>query len=773
MQDLVVRVALVMGFVLILMPGNVAGQDQGEDERRALEDGGLIPGRPTVRPTRTDTAPEIDGRLDDEVWRTAALITEFTQQSPLDGAPATEETEVYVAYDSENIYLAFYAHYEDPSIMRANRVDRDRALLDDLITVYFDTFLDQQRGYEFDVNGYGVQGDGIISAGGRRGRGGGRGGGGGGGAASRGGIPPADRSWNALFETGGRIVADGFTAEMAIPFKSLRYPSRERDQPHRWGLQIVREVKNKDQENQVWAPMSRGVSSFFQQMGVLEGIVNLSTSRNIEVLPTFTTIEHGTLDATIPGFAHTATDPDAGVNLKYGVTSTLTADFTVNPDFSQIESDQAQIEVNQRFALFFPELRPFFLEGAEMFNFLSPVTFIHTRTIVDPDYGAKLTGQVGAMSIGVLAANDIAPGKVDDELDPAFGRSANTFIGRARYDLYAESNVGVIFTHREFMSGYSRILGADANFRLSRTVTFRAVGVGARNLDSDGVESRNGHMVGTLLRQSGRNVNWSLNAYEISPDFDTDVGFVRRTDERRASGNIGYVFWPNGRIVNWGPRINVLRNWDFDRVVQDKRVGLGLNFLLAGNIGLSGNYDREMERFGGIDFDKNRFSARASKNSRSYSFGGNFSMGDQIRFSADPRLGDQFGWGVDAQVRPTTSISTGLSLTATRLTIDGVEEFDVTIARGTTTYQVTEKLGFRNILEFNTLDETVDVNLLATYRVNAGTVFFIGYDDHYQQADLIEGDRDGDGIDEQLFFNKDLRRTNRAIFMKLQYLLRY
>ena len=178
MQDLVVRVALVMGFVLILMPGNVAGQDQGEDERRALEDGGLIPGRPTVRPTRTDTAPEIDGRLDEEVWRTAALITEFTQQSPLDGAPATEETEVYVAYDSENIYLAFYAHYEDPSIMRANRVDRDRALLDDLITVYFDTFLDQQRGYEFDVNGYGVQGDGIISAGGRRGRGGGRGGGG-------------------------------------------------------------------------------------------------------------------------------------------------------------------------------------------------------------------------------------------------------------------------------------------------------------------------------------------------------------------------------------------------------------------------------------------------------------------------------------------------------------------------------------------------------------------------------------------------------------------
>ena len=254
----------------------------------------MVPDRPTVRPTRTDTPPDIDGRLDDEVWKTAALITEFVQQSPLDGAPATEETEVYVAYDADNLYFAFYAHYEDPSIMRANRVDRDQASSDDLMTVYFDTFMDQQRGYDFDVNAYGVQGDGILSTSGsssfhRRGGGG---------------IPYADRSWNALFETGAQIVEDGYTAEMAIPFKSLRYPSRARGEAHRWGFQIVREVKSKDQENQVWAPMSRDESSFFAQMGVLDGMVNLSTSRNIEVLPTFTTIRHGAIDPTIPAFAH-------------------------------------------------------------------------------------------------------------------------------------------------------------------------------------------------------------------------------------------------------------------------------------------------------------------------------------------------------------------------------------------------------------------------------------------------------------------------------------
>jgi hypothetical protein len=445
----------------------------------------------------------------------------------------------------------------------------------------------------------------------------------------------------------------------------------------------------------------------------------------------------------------------------------------VNPDFSQIESDRAQIEVNQRFPLFFPELRPFFVEGAEIFDVSGPVTFVHTRTIVDPDYGAKLTGQIGAVSIGVMAANDAAPGKVADEMDPAFDRSAQTFIGRARYDLYTESFLGVIFTDREFLDGYSRLFGVDGNFRLSPIITGAARAVGAWNLDSDGVEQRNGHVFDVRLSQNGRNVEWFASAYEISPNFDTDVGFVRRTDERRLNGNIGYLFWPNGRIVNWGPRIRVLRNWDFDGNVQDENLGFSLNSSVAGNISVGANYDLEMERFDGIDFDKKRFSARANMNRRSYSFGGNFGVGDEIRFTDDPRLGDEFRWSINGQVRPTTSISTGLSLSATQLTVDGVEEFDVKILRSTTTYQATDRLGFRNIMEFDSLDKEFDFNLLATYRINAGTVFYAGYDDHYQQANLIEDDFDGDGIDEGLFSTRDLHRTNRAIFVKLQYLLRY
>jgi hypothetical protein len=716
-----------------------------------------------VTPTRTDMPPLIDGALDDPMWETAAHITEFTQQQPLDGAPATEATDVYIAYDSDRLYFGFHVHYKDPSIMRANRVERDRAMMDDLMTVYLDTFLDQQRGYDFDVNGYGVQGDGILSVGG-------------GPRGFRGGnmaIPPADRSWNALFDTAARIVEDGFVAEMAIPFKSLRYPTPPPGEPHRWGFQVVREVKSKNEENQVWAPMSRDQTSFFAQMGLLEGMTDLTTSRNIEILPTVTAIQYGEIDPTRPAFVNQSADPDMGVNVKYGITSNLTADFTVNPDFSQIESDRPQIEVNQRFPLFFSELRPFFVEGAEIFAVQAPVTFVHTRTIVDPDYGAKLSGQVGRLSLGVLTANDRAPGKVDDQADPAFDKTAQTFIARALFDLYTESNIGAIFTDREFLDGHSRIGGLTSNWRLGRTISGDLSLVGSR-YKAPGDAEVDGNMIATRWSQNGRNVGWSVNAFQVSPDFRTDVGFVRRRDQRDVGASLSYRFWPESWLINWGPSVNYGRTYDFDDVRQDENLRLGLNFSFARSISLNGNFNRDMERWSDIEFEKTSFSFGGRVNtSRRYNFGGNFSFGDEIYYAGDV-LGHQVGWGLNAQVRPTDAVSTSLSFDSRRLTLPETDEtaFDVDIIRAQTTWQITDRLGVRNITEYNTEDETFDLNVLFNYRVNAGTVVYLGYDDHYQQGDLIVGDRDGDGLEEQLYFTGDLRRTNRAIFAKFQYLFR-
>ena len=437
---------------------------------------GILTGRPTVRPARTVDAFDIDGLLDDAVWRNAVRVTEFIQQNPVDGAPASEETDVFLA-DDDNLYLGFHARYSNPGIMRANRVDRDRAGFgDDTISVYFDTFLDQQRAYVFSVNGYGVQGDSIVGGSGGGGRGGFRGGG-------RGGIPFGDSSWDALYDSAGTPVDDGFTAEMAIPFKSLRYPARGGGAPHTWGFQIVRRIRGKD-ETVVWSPVSRDVAGFLPQMGVLDGMTGLSTSRNLEIQPTFTAFQFGKLDEDLGRVVDGDPEPEVGVNFKYGVTPNLTAEFTINPDFSQSESDRPQVEVNQRFALFCPELRPFFLEGAEIFQIGAPVNVVHTRTIVDPSYGAKLNGKAGKTTLGVLFASDEGASLgIDDPLDRQFGQSAQPFVGRVRYDLYSESFIGGIVTDREYLDGYSRLVGMDSNFRIGQTHQFgiRALGTDRRD----------------------------------------------------------------------------------------------------------------------------------------------------------------------------------------------------------------------------------------------------------------------------------------------------
>ena len=760
-----------------LSPGDVTGGialDDGAERFGIAAGAGVLTGRPTVRPPVVDAPPAIDGRLDDEAWAAAVRITEFVQLSPLDGAPGTEATEVFIAYDSTNIYLGFHAHYANPDMLRANRSDRDRSPGDDAFVVYFDPFLDQQRAYVFTVNAYGVQTDAILSA---RGGGGGFGGGGGDGGGPRGffGPPRGDRSWDTLFDSAGRVVQDGFTAEMAIPFKSLRYPRRGGTTPHRWGFQIARRIRGKN-ETVVWSPVRRDVAGFLPQMGVLDGMTGLSTSRNIEILPTFTAFQFGALDDA-GQFANDRAKPEGGVNFKYGVTSNLTADVTFNPDFSQIESDRPQIEVNQRFALFYPELRPFFLEGAEIFQFRGPVNLVHTRTIVDPRYGAKLTGKAGSTTIGVMYANDEAPGYDDEVIDRGAGQSAQTFVGRMRYDLYSESYVGAIFTSREFAASTNQVAGLDSNFRLGDTHSFGVRAVGTQDTDLDGLET-SGFLLDASIRKTGRNLSYFLAHYALSPDFQTDVGFVRRVDQRATFGNVSYSWWPEHWIISWGPVFNYMRGYNFEGILEDEQYSGGLNFSLTNNVRFDANVNREMERFGGINFFKTRFRYMGVNSaSRRVSFGIGSSGGDQIYYDEErPYLGRDFGWNGFLNLRFMSRLSTRIFVDTNRfvdVTAGDELVFDVNVFRTQTTYQFTDRLLFRNISEYYSFDQKLSLNFLLTYRINAGTVFYVGYDDRYQQGDLIERDANGDGIDDRYFPTTSMLRTNRALFTKLQYLFRY
>ena len=757
--------------------GAFQGTGQGLEQTQFTRDG-----RRRAVAVWTSRPPRIDGRLDDTVWSSLTPITGFVQTSPVEGAPATERTEVWIAYDRDHLYVAFHAHYSDPSIVRATRAERDQGRADDRMAVLFDPFRDQQRAYLFSVNGYGVQNDAIVNAGAgasrsrsRVGRSSGGSGGGSGGSGGRSGGSRSggtftagfgirgDLSWDALFEAGGRLVEDGWTAEMAIPFKSLRYPSRSANQMHRWGFQVSRNIREKS-ESLVWSPVSTDVAGQLTQMGVLDGLLDLSRSRNLEFLPTFTGLQAGSFDPGSGGFRNGGPAGELGLGVKYGVTSNLTLDVTLNPDFSQIESDQPQVEVNQRFALFYPELRPFFLEGQEIFAAATPVTLVHTRTIVDPRFGAKLSGKVGDVTLGVFVTDDEATGGLDDGSSPGSGRVAQSFIGRARYDLYPESYVGVIATAREHGADYTRVGGVDGRLRLNRThsVSFTVAESAHRH-------ALDGELGGSIreidFAREARNLTYSLAHSSIEPGVRTGTGFIPRVDVRRTDASVGYRWWPGSRILSWGPSFTYLRNYSHQGGLEDEQFRGAVNFEFIRGVRLSGGVNRDLERYGGIDFRKTSYSFAGAVSSRHVTVVGDFNGGDGIYFGDDPFLGRAAGGRLAVYVRPGTRLRADLEVLSSRF-VDplGATVFDVRIFRTRAYYQFSNRLMLRHILEHNTLRGTLGNNLLLTYRINAGTAAFLGYDDRFLR---------GAQLDAMLFPARHFERTNRAVFTKVSYLFRF
>ena len=428
-------------------------------------------------------------------------------------------------------------------------------------------------------------------------------------------------------------------------------------------------------------------------------------------------------------------------------------------------------------------MRPFFLEGAEIFQIQAPVNVVHTRTIVDPQYGAKLTGKAGKTTMGVLVANDQAAGLgVDDAANPAFGQSAQTLVGRVRYDLYSESFVGAVFTDREFLDGYSRLAGIDSNFRVGSThqMGFRALGTERRDAQ-EGIQT-DGYLLDFGVRKRGRNLSYSLNSFALSPDFQTDVGFVQRTDQRETRGRLEYEWWPQTWLISWGPEVRYGRNNSFSRVLADENFRAGLTADFAKNIRYSFDLDQDMERYYGVDFDKRRYRMFGNINtSRILSVNAGYDWGEEIYFDpVNPFVGRESGFRTFINFRPTSRFATSVNITTSRFTdpqglfVAGLNDgerdengeiFNVKIFRALNTYQFTDRLTVRNITEFNTYDRTVGLNLLASYRVNSGTALYIGYDDHYQQYEQFH--------DQVNITDRGYLQTNRAIFTKIQYLFRY
>ena len=508
-----------------------------------------------VRLVRFEKPPTIDGKLDDEVWKTAAVLKDFYQIQPGDNLIPENRTEVRLGYDMRFLYIAFHC-FDDPTKVRATVAKRDDIWNDDYVGILFDTFNDQRRAYEFDFNPLGVQADGIWTEG-----------------------QGEDFSLDLVMESKGMVTTDGYTIEVALPFKSLRYVAGK---DKLWGMHFWRRTKRLNNSLDMWIPMDRDKGSWLAQEGHLTGLEGISTERTLELIPSLTVSETGKRKVT--HFVNEPVKLDPGLTGKYSLTPTVTLDFAINPDFAQVESDQLVVTANQRFPIFFAEKRPFFLEGIDIFN--TQIAAVHTRTIVDPDVAVKLSGKINRNTFGLMLASDNGPGNFSEEdrasailslADPRnrlIDKNASVGVLRLKRDIgKSDSFIGFLGTYRRFVDQYNELGGFDGRFRIDKQTTFswQVLGTRSRNQfffpeEGQTLDRReNGFIYAVDYNQGGRHFGHEFSMVGRTRYYRADVGFTRRNNTNNPNWFIRYNSEPKpkARVIGWRVYTDFSANFDW------------------------------------------------------------------------------------------------------------------------------------------------------------------------------------------------------------------
>ncbi len=542
-----------------------------------------------VRIPRIETAVvRLDGVLDESVWRQAALLKGFTQYRPVDSRPAEDSTEVLVFYAPDAIYFGIRAFEAHGNVVRATLADRDNIDADDKVQILLDTFNDRRRALLFAVNPLGAQEDGVRSEG-LAGAAGGQN------AGFRfDGV--VDLNPDYVYQSQGRVTSTGYVVEVRIPFKSLRYQSGATQD---WGIQFIRTTQHTGYED-TWTPVVRASASFLIQSGTLKSLTGLRRGLVMDVSPEFTSRVDGAPESPST-YRYQHVDPQVGVNVRWGITQNLSAAGAVNPDFSQVEADVGQVTVNQRFALFFPEKRPFFLEGLEQFD--TPNALIYTRRIIDPVAGAKLTGKVGPMAVAYIGA-------VDDNGGVAGDPHPLVNLLRLRRDLGANSTVGVAYTDRIAGDAWNRVLGADVRFIWKKIWFSDAQLAGSWTKDVAGAGVRSGELWDvTLYDRTGYSYGNHAELVGISPNFAALSGFVNRVNvvQGRFANRFTWYGKPGAILENATTFILLQPTWryhDFFDVGSTLEGSINEQWLftLRGGWGLNAHWQNNHQRFDPPDY---------------------------------------------------------------------------------------------------------------------------------------------------------------------------
>jgi hypothetical protein len=729
---------------------------------------------PSASIPRIEAEVRVDGVLDEPVWSQAAKLDGFHQYQPVDGRPAEERTEILVWYGPTSIHFGIRAYDRSPQTIRATVADRDRIGSDDKVVLYLDTFNDRRRAFVFGVNPLGIQEDGVLSEGS------------GNGAGTLGGAG-LDRSPDFIWQSRGQVTDSGYVVEIRIPFKSLRYAGSG---PQAWGFNVQRTTRRTGYED-TWSDVRRANASFLAQSGRLDGLHDLRSGITVEVQPYVSGIVEGERDDA-GDLAHGTFEPDAGVNVRLSRTN-LALDATLNPDFSQVLPDFGLVTVNERFALFIPERREFFLEGIDLFN--TPNQLIYTRQVVDPVAGAKFTGKFGRFGVAYLGA-------LDESGDP----DALFNIGRFRYDLAGNSLAGLTVTDRESGDDFNRVIAADTRIVFGRIYFAQA------QLGQSWSPGKEGPIWQAEVDRTGRKWGFNAQLVGIAPGFETDAGFVNRTDIITARFFNRFSWYgARGRLVEQfsvfaAPR----RLWEYEQRYGDggpiegtDRVSADVR--LRGNWNLSTALTRNFFWFDPAVYEDLVVGDPAGPaftpaQKADDLFGGSVTITTppwrkvdatmQVNYGEVP-IFDEAGTGSELRVtggiglRPTASLRVSLDATATRIERSLGGEFAHTfLPRVTVEFQPVRQLFFRVFAEYRVdqretlvdpatgtplfLDGApaggldfrgIRTDFLAQYLPSPGTVAYVGYATNF--------DNQYTGL------GSDLTQSQDRFFVKVAYLFRH
>lgn len=731
--------------------------------RAAADEPGVVlaphpkPLRPTHQVPGIDTPIEIDAVLDEVAWTQALNLPLNYETRPGENIQPAVATECLITYDSDQLYIAFRAHDPEPEKIRARLTDRDTAFSDDFVGVALDPFNDERRAFEFFVNPLGVQMDMTMDdVNGNE-----------------------DTSWDAIWSSAGRITETGYVVELAVPFSSLRFPRTQG--PQTWGIDAIRFYPRESRYRIGLNPLDRNVSCYLCQTSKLVGFEAITPGRNLEINPTVTASRHDERED-FPSSPLVAGDAesDVGLTVSWGITPNLHLSGTINPDFSQVEADAGQLDVNNQFALFFPERRPFFLEGADLFD--TPMNAVFTRNVADPSWGLKLTGKEGRHALGVFLADDeqtnlIFPGAQGSDAE-SFEFATRDAVVRYRRDIGSSSTIGALLTLRDGDLYSNRVVGVDGLLRFGDSdsvrvqalrSTTRYPGEVAAEFDQP-LGDLSDHALRIAYDHHARDWLWYARYDDIGKDFRADMGFMPRVDYSFALGGLERTWW--GDESDWFNRVSVGGDWDMmrDQSGQQLEQEFELFFNASGSresffMFRLGTRDRHYD---GVDFEEDFAVAFFEMRPAGSVFLSLFAqVGDQVDF-------DNTQPGEILVLEPAIRLDLGRHLRARlsydyrRLEVEGGTLFEAALAQMRLTYQFNRRTFLRAILQHTDVDrdtrlytsdddveaktENLFSQLLFSYKLNPRTVLYLGYSDNYSGDEVI-----------------DLTQENRTLFLKIGY----